>query len=146
MIIQIKTFGELRPLELYKVLQLRSKVFVVEQNCVYQDLDGKDTIATHILGLKGDIVVAYTRIFGPGDYFKEASIGRVAVKEEERRYGYGRLIMEASLKAIHDKFGTIPVRISAQSYLLQFYNSLGFVKTGIEYLEDGIPHISMIRN
>ncbi|MCM4167841.1 Protein ElaA [Arenibacter antarcticus] len=144
MIIEIKTFKELSTEELYTMLQLRSEVFVVEQNCVYQDLDGKDRIAIHVLGSKNGQLVAYTRIFGPGDYFKEASIGRVLAKKEERMYGYGRDIMEASLQIVQEHFGTIPVRISAQKYLLKFYNSLGFVQTGKEYLEDGIPHIAMV--
>lgn len=132
--------------ELYDVLQLRSQVFVVEQNCIYQDIDGKDSLAIHILGTKNNRLIAYTRVFGPGDYFKDVAIGRVMVKEDERMHGYGRDIMEASLKEIEQTFGRIPVRISAQTYLLEFYGSLGFVKTGKEYLEDGIPHIEMLKS
>jgi len=145
MVLEIKTFDELETRELYQILQLRSEVFVVEQNCVYQDMDDKDYSALHIIGIRNNGVMAYTRVFKPGDYFKEASIGRVVVKKAERGYGYASHIMEYSLKAISDRFGPVPVRISAQKYLMDFYNSLGFVKKGNEYLEDGIPHIAMLR-
>ncbi|GGW43712.1 GNAT family N-acetyltransferase [Arenibacter certesii] len=145
MIIKVKTFKELETPELYDILQLRSEVFVVEQNCAYQDVDGKDTLALHLLGLKKGKLVAYTRIFKTEVVYKEASIGRVIVRKEERMYGYGKAIMEASLKVIENTCGTVPVRISAQTYLLKFYNSLGFVQEGKNYLEDGIPHILMIK-
>jgi ElaA protein len=144
--IQTKTFNELSTTELYDVLQLRSEVFVVEQDCVYQDLDGKDTKALHVLGLKNDKIVAYTRVFGPGDYFKEASIGRVVVAQNERKYKYGYVIMEASIEAIKNYFKTTTVKLSAQRYLKKFYNNLGFKTVGAEYLEDGIPHIAMIKD
>jgi len=145
MVVEIKTFDELNTRELYQILQLRSEVFVVEQHSVYQDLDDKDYKAIHILGLYNNLLVAYTRIFRPGDYFKEASIGRVIVKKGMRGHGYGFRIMEASLKAILDRYGSVPICISAQKYLIDFYNSLGFVERGTEYLEDGIPHITMIK-
>ena len=141
--IEIKNFKELSIQELYTLLQLRSEVFVVEQDCVYQDLDGNDSKAIHVIGKKGDKIVAYTRVFAPGDYFPEASIGRVVVKKDQRQYGYGKMIMEASIKAIEEQLNTKTIRISAQTYLLKFYNSLGFQAEGKEYLEDGIPHVSM---
>ena len=143
--IEIKNFKELSIQELYALLQLRSEVFVVEQDCVYQDLDGKDSKAIHIIGKKGNKIVAYTRVFALGDYFPEASIGRVVVKKDQRQYGYGKIIMEASIKAIEEQLNTKTIRISAQTYLLKFYNSLGFQAEGEEYLEDGIPHVSMIK-
>lgn len=143
---QVKKFNELTINELYAILQLRSEVFVVEQDCVYQDLDFKDQQALHILGIKNDTIVAYTRIFKPGDYFKEASIGRVVVKDTERKYGFGYDLMNASIKAVQKEFNTIKITISAQMYLTKFYNTLDFEKVGEEYLEDGIPHIEMIRN
>lgn len=143
--IETKRFKELSLDELYSILQLRSAVFVVEQDCVYQDLDGKDTTAIHILGKKDGQVVAYTRIFAPGDYFKEASIGRVAVKKAERKFGYGREIMLASIKAVQDYYNESKIHLSAQTYLTKFYTSLGFVHHGEGYLEDGIPHIAMIK-
>ncbi|WP_047246896.1 GNAT family N-acetyltransferase [Maribacter thermophilus] len=142
--ITIKTFDELDTLELYNILRLRSAVFVVEQDCVYQDVDGKDQKALHVIGKKEGRIVAYTRIFGPGDYFEEASIGRVVVSQEERKFGYGIDIMKTSIKAVHEHLNEKKIRISAQKYLTKFYNSLGFLETGEEYLEDGIPHIAMI--
>ncbi|NRB59595.1 MAG: GNAT family N-acetyltransferase [Winogradskyella sp.] len=142
--IQVKTFNELTLSELYEVLQLRSEVFVVEQDCVYQDIDGKDQKSLHVIGFKDEIIVAYTRIFKAGDYFKEASIGRVVVKENERHYKYGNTIMKASIEAIKRYYNNSDIRISAQCYLKTFYNNLGFKEVGDEYLEDGIPHINML--
>ena len=143
--ISIKTFKELNTTELYDLLQLRSEVFVVEQNCVYQDIDGKDQESIHILGYKDSTLVAYTRLFAPGDYFKECSIGRVVVAKTERQNKYGYDIMNASIDAARSYFGQGPIKLSAQSYLKKFYNDLGFKEVGEEYLEDGIPHIAMIK-
>lgn len=142
--IKIKLFKELSLEELYALLQLRSEVFVVEQNCVYQDLDGKDDIAIHVLGFKANKLIAYTRIFKPGDYFNEASIGRVIVKETERHYKYGGQIITSSIQFINKELKQKDIRISAQTYLKAFYNNLGFYEVGEGYLEDGIPHINMI--
>ncbi|MGJ8548409.1 GNAT family N-acetyltransferase [Winogradskyella wichelsiae] len=144
--IEIKTFTELSTQELYKLLQLRSEVFVVEQDCVYQDIDGKDQKALHILGYKDEKLVAYTRIFEAGYYFEETSIGRVLVRFNERKFKYGYTIMEASIAAIKTHYNETNIRISAQSYLKKFYNNLGFNEVGAEYLEDGIPHINMIKS
>jgi ElaA protein len=141
-----KTFNELSTQELYDMLQLRAEVFVVEQDCVYQDVDGKDQKAWHILGYKDNKLVAYTRVFKPGDYFKEASIGRVVVVKNQRQHKYGYDIMEASIKAIKETFNKSTIKISAQCYLKTFYNNLGFYEVGEEYLEDGIPHMAMIKN
>jgi len=144
--VTVKTFEELSKKELYAVLQLRAEVFIVEQDCVYQDLDGKDKKALHVLGnIKGK-TVAYTRIFKPGDYFKEASIGRVVVKQGERKHGYGRDIMKASINAVKERLGETLIHVSAQTYLKKFYNSLGFKQVGEGYLEDGIPHIGMLKS
>ena len=118
---------------------------MVEQDCVYLDLDNKDQKALHIFGTKNDEVVAYTRVFKPGDYFKNASIGRVVVSPDQRKYGYGKQIMEASIVAIEERFPNVPIEISAQSYLIKFYSDLGFVPFGEEYLEDGIPHTRMLK-
>ena len=144
--IKTKTFQELNTKELYDLLQLRSEVFVVEQDCVYQDIDGKDQKALHVLGYRDRKLVAYTRIFKPGDYFDEASIGRVVVKENARQYKYGYDIMTASIQAIKDYYDESEIRISAQIYLKRFYNNLNFKEVGEEYLEDGIPHINMIKS
>ena len=143
--IKVKTFQELTIKELYDLLQLRSEVFVVEQDCVYQDIDGKDEKALHILGIKNDKIIAYSRIFKPGDYFEEASIGRVVVAKNEREYKYGYDIMEASIQAIKNYFKVSKIKISAQCYLKKFYTNLGFKVIREEYLEDGIPHTAMIR-
>ncbi|WP_055447313.1 GNAT family N-acetyltransferase [Lacinutrix mariniflava] len=142
--IKIKTFQELTTIELYNLLQLRSEVFVVEQECVYQDVDNKDQKALHILGIKNKKIVAYTRLFKPGDYFNLSSIGRVVVAENERQHKYGYDIMEASIKAIEENYNTNEIKISAQCYLKRFYNNLNFKEIGEEYLEDGIPHIGML--
>ena len=141
-----KTFQELTTKELYELLQLRSEVFVVEQDCVYQDLDGKDEKALHVIGKKDNKIVAYTRVFKPGDYFKEASIGRVLVKQNERQHKFGYAIMKASIEAIKSHYNQKTIRISAQTYLRKFYGNLEFKEVGEEYLEDGIPHVNMIKN
>ena len=140
----VKTFEELTIYELHDILQLRSEIFVVEQDCVYQDIDGKDQKALHIIGKKNGKLVAYTRCFAPGIYFEEAAIGRVVVPLNERKYGYGHDIMEASILAIKKRYHTERIKLSGQTYLIKFYESHGFVTTGEEYLEDGIPHIAMV--
>lgn len=140
----VKTFQELTKEELYDLLRLRSEVFVVEQDCVYQDLDGKDQNAFHILGYENRNLVAYTRIFKPGDYFEEASIGRVVVAKNKRQHDYGIQIMKYSISVVEDYFNQSIIKISAQSYLKKFYSKFGFRPIGEEYLEDGIPHTAMI--
>lgn len=140
---QIKRFNELSVSELYQTLQLRSEVFVVEQNCVYQDIDGKDTKALHLLGsYEGDIVV-YARLFAPGDYFDNASIGRVVISQKYRDRKWGHSLMTAAIEAITENYNTSAITISAQLYLKKFYESHGFVQNGEQYLEDDIPHIRM---
>lgn len=141
-----KSFSELTTTELYKILQLRSEVFVVEQDCVYQDLDFKDQKSLHVFGFKNDNIIAYTRIFKPGDYFDNASIGRVVVTDTERKFGYGHDVIKASINAIKTHFNVDEITISAQKYLKYFYESHNFIQVGEEYLEDGIPHIRMDRN
>ena len=144
--VKIKSFNKLTTIELYQILQLRSEVFVVEQDCVYQDIDGKDDKALHVLGIVDDKIIAYTRCFQGGDYFKEASIGRVVVAESQRKFKRGNQIMNSSIEAIENHYHTKIIKISAQCYLNKFYTNLGFKVIGEEYLEDGIPHIAMIRN
>ena len=145
MIFNIKRFNELSTHELYVILQLRSEVFVVEQDCVYQDLDNKDQDAFHVLGVLDNEIVAYARIFKPGDYFLESSIGRIVVKKEFRKFKYGYKLVENSIQFIENNLQQNTILISAQSYLTKFYNSLGFIRVGEEYLEDGIPHIKMLK-
>ncbi|MHB1146006.1 MAG: GNAT family N-acetyltransferase [Lutibacter sp.] len=141
-----KSFSELSTNELYAILQLRAEVFVVEQNCVYQDIDRKDPKAFHVIGFKKDKIVAYCRIFKPGDYFEKASIGRVVVAKNERKFGYGHIIFQHSMDAVETYFKETSIKISAQLYLKNFYESHGFVQVGEGYLEDDIPHIAMVKN
>ncbi len=141
----VKEFNAITSIELYEILRLRAEVFVVEQDCVYQDIDGKDIKALHVIGTKDDKIVAYTRIFNAGEYFDKASIGRVVVAKNERKYGYGHELIEESIKAVHNYYKTKEIKISAQTYLKKFYESHGFIKHGDEYLEDDIPHIAMFQ-
>ena len=140
---KIKPFNKLSITELYELLQLRSEVFVVEQNCVYQDIDGKDEKAIHVLGYYEGVLAAYSRLFKPNDYFTDSSIGRVIVKESHRDKKFGHDLMRVSISAIKDLFHETNITISAQLYLQKFYESHGFVAVGESYLEDDIPHIEM---
>lgn len=140
---KIKRFHELSTLELYDLLQLRSEVFVVEQNCVYQDIDGKDSKALHLIGENDSKIVAYARLFDAGDYFEEASIGRVVVGTNYRDKKWGHELMQKAIAAIKDYYKTTSITISAQLYLQKFYESHGFEVTSEVYLEDDIPHIQM---
>lgn len=141
-----KTFNQLTKDELYEILRLRAEVFVVEQDCPYQDVDNKDQKALHILGFKNERLIAYTRIFKLNDYFEFASIGRVVVALKERKHKYGYDLMLASIMAINIHFKEFTIAISAQVYLKKFYTNLGFIQDGDPYLEDNIPHIYMIKN
>ena len=142
---KIKRFKELLTLELYQLLQLRSEVFVVEQNCVYQDIDSKDEKAIHILGKFEDKIVVYARIFNAGAYFENASIGRVVISEKYRTQKWGHELMKKAISSIESEIGVQPITISAQLYLKNFYENHGFIQMGEMYLEDGIPHIEMLR-
>ena len=137
-------YNELTTNQLYNILKLRAEVFVVEQNCAYQDLDNKDNKALHLIGEINNEIIAYTRIFKKGDYFTNSSIGRVLVKKEFRKKELGKAIMEKSIEIIKKNTKEEKIEISAQKYLTKFYKELGFKKTGKEYLEDNIPHIKMI--
>lgn len=139
----VKSFSELTVPELYEILHLRCKVFVVEQDAPYLDLDYKDQLALHLCGYVDDKLVAYSRLFKSGDYFKQASIGRVVVATEYRRFGYGHALMDEAIRLQKDILNEHKITISAQLYLKFFYESHGFIKTSEEYLEDGIPHIQM---
>jgi ElaA protein len=139
-----KPFNELTPAALYAVLQLRNEVFVVEQQCVFQDADNKDQLSFHLMGWEGDQLVAYTRLVPPGIAYEEASIGRVVTAITARGSGIGRQLMQQSIAACRKLFGNGTIRIGAQLYLKQFYASLGFIPTGGIYPEDGIEHIQML--
>lgn len=141
----LKTFDELSTTELYEILKLRSEVFVVEQNCVYLDVDSKDKKALHLFAKNDNALVAYARLFNEGDYFAQCSIGRVVTSKHYRNTGLGHQLMQKSIEAIQEHFGTSQITISAQEYLKKFYESHGFIQTSDTYLEDDIPHIEMKR-
>lgn len=138
-------FDELTTRELYALLQLRSEVFVVEQHCVFQDMDNRDMQCYHVMGWTEGRLVAYTRLVPPGVAYPEASIGRVVTSPLVRGSGAGRLLMEKSIAELGRLFGKTPVRIGAQLYLVEFYRSFGFETSGDVYDEDGIQHIEMLR-
>ena len=141
----VKKFSELSIEELYQILRLRSEVFVVEQDCVYQDLDNKDQISVHIFIKEKNEIVAYTRIFKSGYYNKNPSIGRVGVSKKNRGKELGKKIMISSIDYIQENLKGDKIELSAQKYLDKFYKDLGFYKIGEDYLEDGIPHQRMIK-
>lgn len=140
--IVIKRFEELTTEELYEILKVRAEVFVVEQNCVYQDLDEKDKSAYHICRWETGGIKAYLRVLDPGTSCEEAAIGRVLTTE--RGKGYGNHILQAGIDVVRDKIQTDGIRIEAQVYARGFYEKFGFQKVSEEFLEDGIPHIQML--
>ena len=141
----VKTFDDLSNRELYKILQLRNAVFIVEQQCHYQDLDNKDFLAHHLMGWFGGELVAYTRLFDKGIIYEQASIGRVIVAVSARKDGLGRKLMDLSIQQINQLYGKQPIKIGAQFYLKRFYESFDFHQVSDIYIEDDIPHIYMIK-
>jgi ElaA protein len=144
---QCLPFAQLSPFQVYDILKLRQEVFVVEQNCIFLDPDDKDQLGHHCLGCdEMGKLHAYTRLLAPGIAYDDyASIGRVITSQAARGGGHGRRLMEYSIDALYICYGRQPIKIGAQSYLKQFYGSLGFEVCGEEYLEDGIPHVPMLR-
>ena len=144
---ECKPFADLTPAELYAAMALRQEVFIVEQNCAYLDADGKDLQSWHLLGRdEAGQLLAYVRILPIGISYPEyPSIGRVVTSPAARGKGYGKELMEVAIETLYRLFGPSPIKIGAQTYLLKFYESLGFRSTGEEYLEDGIPHTKMVR-
>ena len=140
------TFDALSLAELYAVLRLRSEVFVVEQACAFQDIDGADTRAMHLLGTAPGQLVAYARCFAAGVTYTESSIGRVVTHSAVRGSGAGHALMQRALASMAHQWGQQPIRIGAQARLEHFYAQHGFVKAGAPYVEDGIPHIEMLRS
>ena len=138
-------FSALSTLELYELLQLRSEVFVLEQACAFQDLDGSDTEAMHLLGVRDGRLAAYARCFAAGVKFTEASIGRVVTHASARGGGIGHVLMKEAVDRLQAQWGPQAIRIGAQARLEKFYNQHGFVQNGEPYIEDGIPHIEMLR-
>ena len=140
-----KGFNELSAEEMYTVLCVRQEVFVLEQECLYLDADGKDRKSFHLMGFDGNELMAYARIVEPGISYEEVSIGRILSSKNARGTGAGVELMNQALTRIELMYGKVPVRISAQSYLEKFYKKFGFEPTGKEYLEDEIPHMEMLR-
>ena len=138
-------FDELTPREVHDMLQLRAAVFVVEQACAFQDVDGADPSSWHLLGTKGVQLIAYCRLVPPGVKYPEASIGRVVTALEARRSGAGRALMREALRRAEALWPGAPLRIGAQLYLKAFYESFGFAQSSEPYEEDGILHIEMMR-
>ena len=141
----LKRFDELTPYQLYTILQLRNEVFVVEQNCVFQDADDRDQSSHHLMGFSEDKLVAYTRIVPPGEMYIEVSIGRVVTSTTARGTGVGRLLMHKSIEVVNELYGNVDIKLGAQFYLKKFYSSLEFEQVSDIYLEDGIEHIYMLR-
>ena len=130
--------------ELYDLLQLRTEVFTVEQNCVFQDIDGADDQAMHLLGTQNKQLVAYARCFPAGVKFAEASIGRVVTRSLARGSGLGHLLIQQAVSSVCGLWGPQPIRIGAQARLKAYYSGHGFVDVGVPYIEDGIDHLEMV--
>ena len=144
---QVKSFQELSLEEFHDIIALRIQIFIIEQNCPYQEVDGKDKLAHHLF-FKNEIdeIIAVTRILPQGISYEEVAIGRVVVHEDYRGTGLGNQLMADSMNFVRDKYGEVPVRLSAQKHLENYYGNHGFKSTGKEYLEDGIPHVEMLYN
>lgn len=140
----LKPFQELALVELYEILQLRNDVFIVEQHCNYQDIDGKDRLSMHLQGRIDGILVAYVRILPPGVSYDEPSIGRVLNARSVRGKGVGQSLMRKAIAETIALHGKTPIKIGAQLYLKRFYESFGFIQCSEPYLEDEIPHVKMI--
>jgi ElaA protein len=141
-----KKFDTLSPDELYAILQLRNAVFVVEQNCVFQDADNKDQASYHLMGWSNEVLVAYARIIPGGVVYELPSIGRVVTSSAARKNGTGKILMKEAIEVSQKLFGKVPIKLGAQLYLKKFYESFGFIQSSDIYLEDGIQHIEMIRS
>ena len=140
----LKSFETLTPHELYYILRLRNEVFVVEQNCVFQDADNKDQESMHLMYWKGHELIAYCRLLPPGLMYNEMSIGRVVSSPGSRGSSAGKQLIAEAIDCCYQQFGKGPIRIGAQCYLINFYASFGFKVEGSVYLEDGIEHIEMV--
>ena len=138
-------FKSLNVESLYEIIQLRQEIFIVEQDCPYIDADGVDLKCIHISGYHNKKLIAYSRIMPPDINYKEASIGRIITKKEFRGHGIGYQLVSISIDEIYKNYGNHPIRLSGQTYARAFYEKLGFIGEGEEYLEDGIPHISLVK-
>jgi ElaA protein len=145
--ISCKSFDQLTPSELYDILHLRHIVFSIEQKCLYIDTDGFDQQAFHLMIRERDILVAYARLFDVDmPYPGYLSIGRVVTHPDYRNKQYGKLLMQTAIQKIRELYGGHPIKIGAQAYLTGFYTSFGFKDIGHYYLEDGIPHLKMVKD
>jgi ElaA protein len=142
---QWRRYADLSPMEIHAVFGARQAVFIVEQNCPYLDMDGKDLAALHLIAWSGEEVAAYLRLIAPGVSFPEPSLGRIMTTSIARGDGVGRELVARGLEKIYELYPTLPTRIGAQAHLHKFYGSLGFVQASEPYDEDGIPHIQMLR-
>lgn len=140
----VKRFDEMDNTELYAILKLRQEVFILEQECLYPDMDDLDQQSYHVLGMRQGEIVAYARVLPAGVIFEECAIGRVITMAPERGKGTGRKLMEIAIGYARADMAEGPIKISAQTYLTKFYESLGFKVISKDYLEDGIPHIDML--
>ena len=140
---ELKKFADLTNEELYDFLRLRVDVFVVEQNCPYPEIDGKDPHSLHLMYKENGFIVAYARILPPGLSYDEASIGRIIVAKTHRASGLGQKLLDQAIKASLAEYNQ-PIKIGAQAYLEKYYNAAGFVTVSEVYLEDDIPHIDML--
>ena len=144
---QRQSFTELDAKTLYDILKLRQDVFIIEQNCIYQDFDGKDPKAQHLYAYQSDVLIAYARLFAKDDYFADyCSFGRVVIPLSARGDGTGKALITKAIETIDELYDATPCKISAQCYLQNFYTRNGFIARGESYLEDGIPHIAMYRS
>ena len=143
---QLHTFNELTTLDLYNILQLRNAVFIVEQQCTYQDIDNKDLKALHLIYKTENDIIAYCRLLPPGLSYEQSSIGRVLTKASYRSKGIGKTLMQQAIRHCQTLWPKYDIVISAQLYLKGFYRNLEFKTLGQPYLEDDIPHVKMILN
>jgi ElaA protein len=140
---KIKTFNQLTTHELYDILKAREEIFIIEQECIYHDMDSNDLDAVHVFAMEGNQVICYLRILGKGVRFDEVSLGRVITRPAYRRKGYGEQLMQRAIDYITEVMGEEKIRISAQTYLEIFYGNVGFKKVSDVYLEDGQDHCEM---
>lgn len=142
----LKSFDDLSNAELYEILRLRSEVFVIEQQCFFQDMDNKDQLCKHLMGWSGEVLMAVSRIVPQGVSYPFPSIGRIAVSPLGRGKGYGGELLHESIQCVENVNGKTTIRIGAQLYLKNFYENFQFFQTSDVYLEDGIEHIEMTRS
>ena len=145
MIFVCKPFAQLSPAQLYDALRLRSEVFVVEQNCVFLDMDNKDQQSHHLLLYDNGQLMACARLLPPGLSYTQMSIGRIVSSPMVRGKGFGKIVVQEAIDACYRLFGTGPIKIGAQLYAKAFYEQFGFMQSGEVYDEDGIDHIPMLK-